>query len=690
MNFFKHLSIQKKLMLSMGACLVFTLLVACGLSTYVTAGGIANRVVDQELPAVVGEIRNDLLREIAQPLTSAQDIATNDYVLAWEKADLPDTGLEVWQQYAASMKNRLKANKIFWISGATGKYFTEAGLSRTLDRTAPASAWFNNFLSAGKPYTLRIDRDMTDGSYKLFINVRFDGGGNKQGIAGLALSVDALAERINSYKVGPSGYVYLVRSDGTLLAHRQKALVDGKHGLTDLTGFTKEAAAALLKGGKYSTTTYRGPDGVQIVAASYVPELDLYVIAEVPESEAVGALIRRSVLAAVAAGIAGVAIGLLVVYAVSRAIAAPVARAAAMLGEIADGNGDLTRRMRVETNDEIGALASAFNRFAASLNQTIGKIRISSDTIAHASREIAAGNMDLSGRTEAQAGSLEETASTMEELTATVRQNADNARQANEQVTQASDHATQGGKVVGEVVQTMAAIKDSSNKIVDIISVIDSIAFQTNILALNAAVEAARAGEQGRGFAVVASEVRTLAQRSASAAKEIKSLINDSVDKVDAGGKLVDSAGDTMQQIVTSVRRVAGIMGEISEASREQSEGIGQINDAVVQMDGATQQNAALVEQAAAAAQSLQDQAAHLAEAVAAFKLDMSQLDAPPAMQLNASRPATAAIAVSTPVTAAVVKPTAHKPAAGKPAAGKPAAPKRAQKAPAADDWEEF
>ncbi|QBE67468.1 methyl-accepting chemotaxis protein [Pseudoduganella lutea] len=677
-------------MLSMGACLVFTLLFACGLSTWVTAGGIAERVVEQELPAVVGEIRNDLLREIAQPLASAQDIATNDYILAWEKADLPDTGLEGWQRYAASMKNRLKANKIFWVSGATGKYFTEEGLSRTLDRKAPGSAWFNTFLSSGKPYTLRIDRDVTDGSYKLFINARFDGGGDKQGIAGLALSIDALAQRINSYQVGPSGYVYLVRADGTLLAHRQKELVDGKHSLTDLTGFTEEASAALLKGGKYSTTTYQGADGAQIVAASFVPELDLYVIAEVPESEAVGALVRRSTLAAVAAGIAGITIGLLVVYAVSRAIAAPVARAAAMLGEIADGNGDLTRRMRVETSDEIGALAGAFNRFAASLNQTIGKIRIGTDTIAHASREIAAGNMDLSGRTEAQAGSLEETASTMEELTATVRQNADNARQANEEVTSASDHATRGGNVVGEVVQTMAAIKDSSNKIVDIISVIDGIAFQTNILALNAAVEAARAGEQGRGFAVVASEVRTLAQRSATAAREIKELINDSVDKVDTGGKLVHSAGETMQQIVTSVRRVADIMGEISEASREQSEGIGQVNDAVVQMDDATQQNAALVEQAAAAAQSLQDQAAHLAEAVAAFKLDMSQVDAPLAVQLAAPRPATSTAALPRPDTKAAAKPSVNKPAASKVEAGKPAAPQRVQKAPVADEWEEF
>jgi len=237
----------------------------------------------------------------------------------------------------------------------------------------------------------------------------------------------------------------------------------------------------------------------------------------------------------------------------------------------------------------------------------------------------------LSSRTESQASSLEETASSMEELTATVKQNADNARQANQLVVSASDFAVKGGNVVGQVVQTMGSIKESSRKIVDIIGVIDGIAFQTNILALNAAVEAARAGEQGRGFAVVAAEVRNLAQRSAGAAKEIKALIGDSVEKVDTGSRLVDEAGQTMEQIVTSVKHVADIMSEITAASQEQSAGIGEINQAITQMDEMTQQNAALVEQAAAAAESMQEQAALLAEAVAAFKLDDSARQQPTA-----------------------------------------------------------
>jgi methyl-accepting chemotaxis protein len=282
--------------------------------------------------------------------------------------------------------------------------------------------------------------------------------------------------------------------------------------------------------------------------------------------------------------------------------------------------GDFSREITVARGDS-SSLLFTMNAMRENLTVTIGDIRQSTETIAVASRQIASGNADLSSRTESQASSLEETASSMEELTSTVKQNAENARQANQLVVSAADVAVKGGKVVGQVVDTMASIKASSRKIADIISVIDGIAFQTNILALNAAVEAARAGEQGRGFAVVAAEVRNLAQRSAGAAKEIKSLIEDSVDKVDVGGKLVDEAGKTMDEIVNSVKRVTDIMSEIAAASQEQSAGIEQVNQAVGQMDEATQQNAALVEQAAAAAESLQDQAGKLAQAVSVFNL---------------------------------------------------------------------
>jgi methyl-accepting chemotaxis protein len=315
-----------------------------------------------------------------------------------------------------------------------------------------------------------------------------------------------------------------------------------------------------------------------------------------------------------------VSIGSVAAWIISRSITVPLKSAVDIAATVA--NGDLTTQFSAQNNkDEIGDLMKALRGMNDSLREVVSQVQIGTNTIATASNEIASGNMDLSQRTEEQASSLEETASSMEELTSTVRQNAENAKQANQLAHAASEVAEKGGAIVGQVVNTMGSINDSSRKIFDIISVIDGIAFQTNILALNAAVEAARAGEQGRGFAVVASEVRNLAQRSAAAAKEIKELIGNSVEQVDIGQKLVQQAGSTMNDVVASVRRVTDIMGEITSASSEQSIGIDQVNIAIGQMDSVTQQNAALVEQAAAAAASMQEQASRLADVASSFKL---------------------------------------------------------------------
>jgi len=320
---------------------------------------------------------------------------------------------------------------------------------------------------------------------------------------------------------------------------------------------------------------------------------------------------------------AALVLGTLTAWLIARSIIRPLHRAVEIASAVSKG--DLTQLIEVKSKDETGQLLKALKEMNENLIGIVGGVRSTTDSITVASQQVAQGNADLSQRTEEQASNLEETASSMEELTSTVRQNAENARQANQLAANASGVAVKGGHAVSDVVQTMASISASSKKIVDIIGVIEGIAFQTNILALNAAVEAARAGEQGRGFAVVASEVRNLAQRSAEAAKEIKDLIGDSVKKVDSGSKQVDQAGATMEEIVNAVKHVTDIMSEIANASSEQSAGIEQVNKAIAQMDEATQQNAALVEEASAAAESMQEQAKGLYQAVSVFKLNKAK-----------------------------------------------------------------
>ncbi|MFM9924750.1 methyl-accepting chemotaxis protein [Variovorax sp. H27-G14] len=373
-------------------------------------------------------------------------------------------------------------------------------------------------------------------------------------------------------------------------------------------------------------------------------------------------------------------LGALLAWRLTLGIVRPLGHAVTVAETVASG--DLSTDIRVESRDEAGQLMQALREMNASLSKVVGEVRMGTETIATASGQIASGNQDLSSRTEEQASSLEQTAASMEELTSTVKQNADNARQANQLAVSASAVAVKGGSVVSQVVDTMGSINASSKKIVDIIAVIDGIAFQTNILALNAAVEAARAGEQGRGFAVVASEVRSLAQRSAAAAKEIKTLIGDSVEKVEEGSKQVAEAGRTMDEIVGSVQRVTDIMGEITAASQEQTSGIEQINQAISQMDQVTQQNAALVEEASAAAQSLQEQAGSLVQAVSIFKLDRNAVASP-----------RAAFTPITPI-AKVARAAPRRPAKALPSrrheGNAPAAPRLAATAEAKGDWTEF
>ena len=406
---------------------------------------------------------------------------------------------------------------------------------------------------------------------------------------------------------------------------------------------------------------------------------------------------RLMLVIALLSTLVGAGVAFFLTRSITRQLGGEPDYAAAIAHEIAEGN--LAVQVQLRPGDTTSLLAT-MQMMRDSLAQVVARVRQGSEAVATASAQIAQGNQDLSGRTESQASALEETAASMEELGSTVRQNADNARAANQLAQSASGVAVQGGEVVAQVVQTMDGISASSKKIADIISVIDGIAFQTNILALNAAVEAARAGEQGRGFAVVAGEVRSLAGRSAEAAKEIKRLITDSVERVEQGGTLVNQAGQTMEEVVHSVRRVTDIMGEISAASSEQSAGVNQVGEAVTQMDQATQQNAALVEEMSAAATSLNQQAQELVQAVAVFRLDAGAASAyrpaarsapapvaraaAPAPKPLAKAPAPAKLAARAPAPAKVTASTAPK----APAIAPP--PTKKVAAASDDDWETF
>jgi methyl-accepting chemotaxis protein-2 (aspartate sensor receptor) len=457
-----------------------------------------------------------------------------------------------------------------------------------------------------------------------------DSGGKVIGVLFIGLDISKnmamLKEKIKAIRIGETGYIHIVnaapgKAQGTELVHPTKEgvnVIDTRS--SDGRPFIKDMLAAGEGSMRYDWADKDGdaprermvefhtfkPWSWLIVGGTYTEEI----------THEAGQLRNRYAML----GVAALLLFAVLLFLLVRAyVTRPLCRAEAAATRIAQG--DLDVHLEIDHKDEIGLVLRALNGIGNNLSNVVGQVRLGAEQIATASNEIAAGNLDLSSRTEQQASSLEETAASMEQLSSAVRQNADNAAQANQMALAASGIAARGGEVVAQVVDTMGSINQSSRKIVDIISVIDGIAFQTNILALNAAVEAARAGEQGRGFAVVASEVRNLAQRSATAAKEIKVLIDDSVSKVDVGSKQVEQAGTTMREVVDSVRRVTDIMAEISSASEEQRAGIGQVHEAIAQMDQVTQQNAALVEEAAAAAHALQDQAADLEQVVRVFKL---------------------------------------------------------------------
>ncbi|WP_033365742.1 methyl-accepting chemotaxis protein [Bordetella sp. FB-8] len=580
--------------------------------------------------------------------------------------------------------------------GLADKRFAYSGWTAPAGYDPTTRPWYKLAAETGRPAITPPYADMNGVVWVSFVDPIVDGG-KIIGVTTADTQLTSVAKKVNG--IHPTGKSFAVLVDGandTILAYARKELIAKP--VTDLAaGLNAALLKRLVANAGHAEVPING--ATQMVYAAKVEGTPWILLTAVDRADATASLATLKHTASLVTLLCVLVAAALMWAFVSRQLRRLVVVRNA-LDDIASGEGDLTRRMDVSGRDELTQIASAFNRFADKLNTVLLRIRDASESVRTASSEIAAGNTDLSSRTEQQAASLEETAASMEELAATVKQNTENAHQANQLAASASEVAERGGSAVADVVDTMQAISGSSSKIAEIVSVIDGIAFQTNILALNAAVEAARAGEQGKGFAVVAGEVRTLAQRSAQAAKEIKQLIEDSVSKVSIGSDQVARAGYTMQEIVASVKRVTDIMGEISAASQEQSSGIDQVNLAVSQMDTTTQQNAALVEQSAAAALSLQDQSAELSKVVSMFKLDGSQVidvDAMLVKSTTQAKPAPASSpakrAIATPAASANSKPTSTKirtdPALLKSAArAAKAAPPNAGSA--SDDWESF
>jgi methyl-accepting chemotaxis protein len=602
-------------------CISLFMLIIVGGSTVVQyrlfGDLVTQRVTKGEMPATLESIRNDIEATLTGPITVAQSLAHNPFLHAWLTAGEPDTSSEQAIAYFQSIQQRTGASTVFYVSALSGNYYTANGIERTLSRER--DHWFYNLVDAsdGEAYQLNVDDE--GGQVQVFINHVIEVEGERVGIAGVGFSLNAMAEAIRNYRVGDSGFVFLAGRDGTISIHPEGASRVGES-ITTLPGWGPVADELLGDEGYRYAIAQDALGNDQLVAAIEVPGTDWLALAQIPRSELFADL-RRAVLVVMMIVVLILIASLAFIAMLLRTLFRPIRRTAQAMREIAEGDGDLTQRLPVQGRDESAELAIQFNAFADKMHDVLSEVKISSDSVRLAAKEIASGGHDMSRRTDQAAASLQQTSASMEEITGTVASTSASSQEANSLSQAASELAQRTTDKVEHVVSTMDEIHGASMRVADIVKVMDDIAFQTNLLALNASVEAARAGESGRGFAVVAGEVRQLATRSATASRDIRQLIEKSSEKVQGGTRLVKETGTAMQELMAGVDRVASMLGEISHAASEQSDGIGQVNIAVAELDRMTQQNASLAEETTTAAEQLREQADRLAVMVGRFKL---------------------------------------------------------------------
>ncbi|MBT0571315.1 methyl-accepting chemotaxis protein [Curvibacter sp. CHRR-16] len=627
-----RLSLRTRFFAAAAIALAATVLLVVVFQSILTSQQQRNRLETYELPAQLQSVAGRIQSQLNLAIAGSEALANNTFIHAWIAAGRPADQQPAIEAAMAQVQKSQKAVVVsFTVSTPDGPQYYHYSdghfATRTLQASEAKDSWYFNFIKKQAPYELNLDVDSIGNKLLMFINYRgipnAADGKSPLMVAGGGMGMNQLSELIRSNKVGESGSVMLVRSNGVVDVHINPALA----GKLDLS--KEDTYAALvdqdwkLVRDKGSAVVESQTNGVPVyLAAMYLPDLNRYLVAELPAAELTQS-VAHARWYALAAGMVLLMVGLAILYPLSGQLLRPLLSLQQQMAEITDSL-NLNTQLRSIDQAEIGSICSQLNRFLERLRVVVGGVNDSTDSIHTRSSTIAHGNRELSGRTEAQAAMLEQAGQSMQQLTSSVEQNAQSANQASALSADASDIATQGGELMAQVVENMRSIAQSSERITDIISVIDSIAFQTNILALNAAVEAARAGEQGRGFAVVATEVRGLAQRSANAAQEIKQLISESSQRVRTGADRVEEAGNTMSQIVATTRKASELIQAIAVATQEQARSLSEITQASAQMEGVTQQNAGMVQEVATAAEHLEQEAAKLHNLMGQFKLSRS------------------------------------------------------------------